>query len=69
MREKTKKTSKAPSNVGVYHAKWLKETKKRFEIRVDVKKESDIIEYLASKNNFQSYIKELIRKDIKETKV
>ena len=64
MKEKLKKNSKAPSNAGVYHAKWLKESKKRFEIRVDVKKESDIIEYLASKDNFQSYIKELIRKDM-----
>lgn len=60
----SKKEQEKLKAVYKYRANWVKESKRRFEIRVDVKKEQDIVSWLESKENINIYIKELIRKDM-----
>lgn len=46
--------------------KYDKENTKRVYIKLNKNKDSDILSYLDSKPNKQGYIKELIRKDMKQ---
>jgi len=54
--EKKKKASE-------YNTKYIKENKKRYEIKFNNKKEIDLINILDSKENYTQYIKNLIMKD------
>lgn len=47
-----------------YQTDWIRNNVKRYEVRVNINKEADIIAYLNSISNVQSYIKQLIRDDI-----
>ena len=47
-------------------AKYDADNAKRIYLKLNKKTDADIIGFLASKENVQGYIKELIRKDIKE---
>lgn len=62
----SKKEKEKLKAVYKYRANWVKESKRRFEIRVDVKKEQDIISWLESKENVNNYIKELLREDMEK---
>ena len=46
--------------------KYVKTHLKRFEVRINVEKEADMIEYILSKGNTQQYLKDLIRKDMEK---
>ena len=45
-------------------SKWIRKNTKGFYIRLSLEKDADIIELLASKDNKQGYVKNLIRADI-----
>ena len=47
-----------------YQTDWIRNNVKRYEVRVNVNKEADIIAYLNGISNVQSYVKQLIRDDI-----
>lgn len=47
-----------------YQTDWIRNNVKRYEVRVNINKEADIIAYLNSISNVQSYVKQLIRDDI-----
>ena len=45
-------------------SKWVRKNTKGFYIRLSLEKDADIIDLLASKDNKQGYVKNLIRADI-----
>ena len=45
-------------------SKWIRKNTKGFYIRLSLEKDADIIELLASKDNKQGYVKNLIRSDM-----
>lgn len=51
-----------------YIAEWQKENTKIIPIRLNLGGDKDIIQKLDEKENKSGYIKDLIRKDIKEVK-
>ena len=66
---KTKKEKKAMRDKrNQYDAKYKKEHYKRFEIKVKIEEEADIIAHLEGITNRNEYIKNLIQKDIEENK-
>ena len=46
-------------------SKWKREKTKSFNLTLNVEKEKDIIEWLSKQPNKQSYLRELIRNDMK----
>ena len=50
-----------------YQAKWDENNTYRFSLKFNNNTDADIIEKLKSIGNKQAYIKELIRKDLKES--
>ena len=46
-------------------ARYDAKTAKKYGLKLNINTDADIIEYLAEQSNFQGYIKELIRKDLK----
>ena len=48
--------------------KWEKETQRLFAIKVSRISESDMVEFLESKQSYNAYIKDLIRKDMELSK-
>ena len=48
--------------------KHVKKFYRRFDFKVHIEKDADIVAYLESKENKQAYIKELIRRDMEESK-
>lgn len=63
-RELAKRIKERKKRESVYMTKLIKESYKRYEIKVRLDTEQDIIEHLASKPSVQAYIKELVRKDM-----
>lgn len=51
-----------------YIAEWQKENTKIIPIRLNLGGDKDVIQKLDEKENKSGYIKDLIRKDIKEVK-
>lgn len=51
-------------NYNEYFKEWDKKNRKAFNLRFNVKNDSDILEWIEKIPNFQKYIKDLIRKDI-----
>lgn len=51
-----------------YIEKYKKENYKRLVVDFNKVKDKDVLDYLASKDNMNAYIRELIRKDIKRHK-
>ena len=45
-------------------SKWIRKNTKGFYIRLSLEKDADIIKHLASKDNKQGYVKQLIRNDM-----
>lgn len=45
-------------------SKWVRKNTKGFYIRLSLEKDADIIQHLASKDNKQGYVKNLIRREI-----
>ena len=45
-------------------SKWIRKNTKGFYIRLSLEKDADIIKHLASKDNKQGYVKNLIRNDM-----
>lgn len=45
-------------------SKWIRKNTKGFYIRLSLEKDADIIKHLASKENKQGYVKQLIRNDM-----
>lgn len=45
-------------------SKWIRKNTKGFYIRLSLEKDADIIQHLASKDNKQGYVKNLIRNDM-----
>lgn len=43
--------------------KYEKENIKRFVLKLNIKTDNDIIQYLNTKDNINGYLKELVRKD------
>lgn len=50
-----------------YHAEYVKTHLRQVLIKINKEKEADMIAWLESKDNMQSYIKDLIRKDMTNT--
>lgn len=46
--------------------KYIKNHLKRFEVRLNVEKEADVIEHILSKGNTQQYLKDLILRDMEK---
>lgn len=66
---KTKKEKKAlMKHHSEYNTKFIKENYRRFEIKLKLEEEADIIAYLEGVANRNEYIKNLILKDIEENK-
>lgn len=61
-----KKQEERKKRLSEYKVRLIKESYKRYEIKVRLDTETDIIEYLASKPSVQAYLKELIRKDMEK---
>jgi len=57
-----------PFNASKYQAAYAKEKLRRFELRVNRENEPDLMGWLESKENLQQYLKQLIRKDMEESK-
>lgn len=57
--EENKKKSR-----GAYMTSYIKDNYVRYEFKVNVKNESDLVEWLNKIENRQQYIKDLIRKDM-----
>lgn len=49
---------------GAYMTGYVKKTYDRYEVRINKKNESDLVEWLNKIPNVQKYIKDLIRKDM-----
>ena len=67
-RELEKKALEQKNKKNAYHTQLVKETYKRFEIRIKLDDEADIIEHLLATGNVQAYIKGLIRADMEKCK-
>ena len=50
-----------------YITKFVKETYKRYEIRLNKTSDADLIDFIDSKENRTEYIKDLIRKDMRSS--
>ena len=50
-----------------YITKFVKETYKRYEIRLNKASDADLIDFIDSKENRTEYIKDLIRKDMRSS--
>ena len=46
--------------------KYVKTHLRRFEVRLNVEKDKELIDHILSKENIQAYLKELIIKDIEK---
>lgn len=49
-----------------YNIQYQKDNIKRFYLKVNVKTEQDILSKLKSQSNYNKYIKDLIRKDLRD---
>ena len=51
-----------------YEIQYTRENQRQFMLKVNRKLEPDMVTWLESKDNVQAYLKELIRKDMEESK-
>ena len=51
-----------------YNAGYVKENIRQFMLKVNKKLDPEMVEWLESKENVQSYLKDLIRKDMESSK-
>ena len=51
-----------------YNAGYVKENIRQFMLKVNKKLDPEMVEWLESKENVQSYLKDLIRKDMESNK-
>lgn len=47
-----------------YDMEYIKQYQRQFMLKVNRKTESDLLEWLESRDSFQTYVKNLIRKDM-----
>ena len=60
--------SPVPEKRKQYEIDYIKQYQRQFLLRVNRKLEPDMVTWLESKDNVQAYLKELIRKDMEESK-
>ena len=63
-----KKEQERRARESAYKVKLIKESYKRFEIKIRLDDEADMIEHLLATGNVQAYIKGLIRADMEKNK-
>ena len=51
-----------------YETQYIRENQRQFMLKVNRKIDPDMIDWLESKENVQSYLKDLIRKDMESSK-
>ena len=51
-----------------YEIQYIRENQRQFMLKVNRKIDPDMIDWLESKENVQSYLKDLIRKDMESSK-